>query len=217
MRFSACTDLVRQISHLSQLVLRGLGWVAVLQCTKFYQCMPSDSTANISIPEARSQHAILHCINPPFLWPPSHSHLSHHSNIFLPISPTYMSIPLKTSPPHAYCYRFYFGLLPYTIICYMVFPVYIVNVSEHPHLSSTYPVFLSLCQGPDLITIHQCWFYCRFVQQHLEFGGNFLIAKHSCQLSPSIPCLLYPLYNYCSTSSLSIYCGSQVQSDREST
>ena len=49
--------------------------------------------------------------HPPFLCPPSlalslYPHLSHHSNIFLPIAPTYMSIPPKTSPPHAYCYRF---------------------------------------------------------------------------------------------------------------
>ena len=102
----------------SHLVRRGPGWVAVLQGTKFYQRMPSDSIVNIFIREAPSQHVILHCIHPPFLWPPSLSlslypHLSHHSNIFLPISPTYMSIPLKTSPPHAYCYRFYFGLLPF--------------------------------------------------------------------------------------------------------
>ena len=50
---------------------------------------------NIFIREAPSQHVILHCIHPSFLWPPSlslslYSHLSHHSNIFLPISPAYM-------------------------------------------------------------------------------------------------------------------------------
>jgi len=28
--------------------------------------------------------------------------------------------------------------LLYTIICYMVFPIYMVNVSKHPHLSCTY-------------------------------------------------------------------------------
>ena len=84
-----------------------------------------------------------------------HPHLSHHSNIFLPISPGYMSIPLKTPPPHAYCYLFYSGLFPYTFICYMV---YIVTLSGYPHLRCTYPVFLSLSQRPDLITIHQCGF-----------------------------------------------------------
>ena len=148
------------ISHLSHLVRRGPGWVAVLQGTKFYQRMPSDSIVNIFIQEAPSQHEILHCIHPPFLWPPSlslslHPHLSHHSNIFVPVSPGYMSIPLKTPPPHAYCYLFYLGLFPYTIICYMV---YIVSLSGYPPLRSTYPVFLSLSQRPDLITIHQCGF-----------------------------------------------------------
>ena len=34
------------ISHLSHLFRRGPGWVAVLQSTKFYQRMPSDSIVN---------------------------------------------------------------------------------------------------------------------------------------------------------------------------
>ena len=128
-------------SHLSHLVRRGPGWVAVLQGTKVYQRMHSDSIVNIFIQEAPYQYVILHCIHPPFLWPPSpylslYPHLSHYSNILLPISLVYMST-------HAYCYRSYFGLLPCTIICDMVSPVYIVNVSEHPNLSSTYLVFLS--------------------------------------------------------------------------
>jgi len=65
-------------------------------------------------------------------------HLSHHYNIFLRISSAHMSILLKRSSPHVYCDSFYFGLLLYIIICYMVFPIHIVNVSKHPHLSCTY-------------------------------------------------------------------------------
>ena len=101
----------KNISHLCHLVRRGPGWVAVLQGTKFYQRMLSDSIVIIFIREASSQHVILHCIHPPFPWPPSLSlslypHLSHHSNIILPNSSAYMSMVLKTSPPHASCYHF---------------------------------------------------------------------------------------------------------------
>ena len=133
--------------------------MAVLQGTKLYQRTSADSIVSIFIQEAPSQHFILLCIHQPFLWPPSLSHtlyphLSLYSNIFLPISPAYISIPLKTYPPHTYCDRFYFGVSPYTIICYMVLPFYIVNASEHP-LLSTYPVFLSLSQRPNLISIHR--------------------------------------------------------------
>ena len=55
---------------------------------------------------------------------------------------------------------------------------------------------LSSClwvKGQLPFSVHQCWFYCHLVQQHLEFGGNFLIAKHSCQLSQSILRLLFAI------------------------
>ena len=42
--------------------------------------------------------------------------------------------------------RFYFGLFLYTIICYMFFPFYIVNVPEHPYLSCNYFFLLLLSQ-----------------------------------------------------------------------
>lgn len=100
-----------------------------------------------------------------------------------------MTIPLNTSPPCVYRHHFYFVLLRYTIIYYMSFPFHIVTLWEHRHPSCTSFVFLSLNQWTDLNFIQKCRFYCRFVQQNLKFGENFLIAKHSGQLSPFIPCL----------------------------
>ena len=42
------TTTITTIFHLSHLVRRGLGWVAVQQGTKFHQRIPSDSIVNIT-------------------------------------------------------------------------------------------------------------------------------------------------------------------------
>ena len=78
----------------------------------------------------------------------------------------------------------------------MVFPVYIVNVLEHPHLHSAYPVILSLSQRPDLITIISMWVLLQYCTTTLWVWWDFsfrkaLLSTLSIYSMPSLSCLQF--------------------------
>ena len=109
-------------SHLSNLVCRGAGWVAVLQGTKFYQRLPSDSVIFINI---FIQKASISAYYPSL----SLSTFSLVSLFFVfPCILISATIPISSFPffcvhghtiednPSCLLQLFHFGLLPYATI-----------------------------------------------------------------------------------------------------